>query len=94
VLRKVYVKGPIGTERLSAEFGGSQDRLVKPNVATKGSRAIVREALQQLEAAGLVVADKNRGRVVTPKGQKMLDGLAREVMKELASKEPELGKYY
>jgi small subunit ribosomal protein S19e len=94
VLRKVYVKGPIGTERLSAEFGGSQDRLVKPNVATKGSRAIVREALQQLEAAGLVQADKNRGRVVTAKGQKMLDGLAREVMKELASKEPELGKYY
>lgn len=94
VLRKVYVNGPIGTERLAAEFGGSKDRRVKPNKAVKGSRSIVRKALQQLEAAGLVAADKNRGRVVTPKGQSLMDNTAREVMKELASKDPELSKYY
>ena len=94
VLRKVYVYGPIGTERLAAEFGGSKDRKVKPNKSVKGSRSVVRKALQQLEAAGLVAADKNRGRVVTPKGQSLLDNTAREVMKELASKDPELSKYY
>lgn len=94
VLRKVYVNGPIGTERLAAEFGGSKDRRAKPNRAVKGSRSIVRKALQQLEAAGLVTADKNRGRVVTPKGQSLMDNTAREVMKELASKDPELSKYY
>jgi small subunit ribosomal protein S19e len=94
VLRKIYVMGPIGTERLAAEFGGSHDRLVKPNKACKGSRAIVRAALRQLEAAGLVQADKNRGRVVSPKGMRMLDNAAHEVMKELASKDPELTKYY
>ena len=53
VLRKVYVYGPIGTERLAAEFGGSKDRKVKPNKSVKGSRSVVRKALQQLEAAGL-----------------------------------------
>jgi small subunit ribosomal protein S19e len=94
VFRKVYVMGPVGSEKLAAEFGGSQDRLVRPNKAAKGSRSIVREALQQLEKAGLVQADKNRGRIVTPKGQKLLDDVAHEVMKELASKDPELVKYY
>ncbi len=94
VLRKVYVNGPIGTERLAAEFGGSKDRKAKPYKAVKGSRSIIRNVLQQLEAAELVAADKNRGRVITPKGQSLLDNTARAVMKDLASKDPELSKYY
>ena len=83
VLRKIYMYGPIGTERLSAEFGGAKDRKVKPYKAVKGSRSIIRSSLQQLESAGLVEADKNRGRKVTPKGQSLLDNTAREVMKKL-----------
>jgi len=94
VLRKIYMYGPIGTERLSAEFGGAKDRKVKPYKAVKGSRSIIRSSLQQLESAGLVEADKNRGRKVTPKGQSLLDNTAREVMKKMASAEPELSKYY
>jgi small subunit ribosomal protein S19e len=94
VLRKVYINGPIGTERLAAQFGGSHDRRSKPYKAVKGSRNIIRRTLQQLEAAGLIQADKNRGRVVTAKGQSLLDNIAHEVMKELASKDPELSKYY
>jgi len=94
VLRKVYVNGPIGTERLAGEFGGAKDRNVKPYKAVKGSRSIIRNVLQQLEAAELVAADKNRGRIITPKGQSLLDNAARDVMKKLASKDPELSKYY
>ena len=94
VLRKVYIKGPIGTERLAAMFGGSHDRRSKPYKAVKGSRTIIRQSLQQLEAAGLIAADKNRGRMVTPKGQSFMDNIAHEVMKGLASKDPELSKYY
>jgi small subunit ribosomal protein S19e len=94
VLRKVYISGPIGTERLSAQFGGARDRRAKPYKAVKGSRSIIRNCLRQLEAAGLVQADKNLGRVVTPKGQSILDNAAREVHKGLASKDPELSKYY
>ncbi len=94
VLRKVYVNGPIGTERLAGEFGGSKDRKAKPYKSVKGSRSIIRHVLQQLEAAELVAADKNRGRTITPKGQSLLDNAAREVMKKLASKDPELSKYY
>lgn len=95
VLRKVYLKGPIGTERLSADFGGNEDRGSAPKHAVQGSRNIVRHCLQQLKAAGLVADEpKNKGKIITAKGQSFLDNAAHEVMKELAAKRPELAKYY
>lgn len=93
VLRKVYVRGPIGSERLAAEFGGSADRGSKPNHAKKGSRAIVRRALRQLEARGYVAMEKRRGRVVSPEGRRLLDNTAHEILKELAESNPDLKKY-
>jgi small subunit ribosomal protein S19e len=36
----------------------------------------------QLESSGLVAKDKNNGRIVTPKGQALLDAVAKEVMDE------------
>jgi small subunit ribosomal protein S19e len=79
VLRKVYVKGPIGTSKLAAEYGGFVDRGSKPNKAAKGSRSIIRRSLIQLESAGLVAKNKNNGRMVTPKGQSLLDNAAKEI---------------
>lgn len=79
VLRKVYIKGPIGTSKLAAEYGGFADRGARPNRAVKGSRSIARKCLMQLESSGLVSKDKNNGRVVTAKGQAMLDGVAKDV---------------
>lgn len=79
ILRKIYIKGPIGTSRLAAEYGGYADRGSKPNRAVKGSESIVRKCLIQLEAAGLIKRDGNKGRVITPKGQSFLDNLAKEV---------------
>jgi small subunit ribosomal protein S19e len=79
VLRKVYVKGPIGTSKLAAEYGGFVDKGSRPNKAVKGSRSIIRKSLMQLESAGLVAKNKNNGRIVTPKGQAMLDAAAKEV---------------
>lgn len=93
VLRKVYLLGPIGTERLRAEFGGSRDRGSKPNRAKRGSGSVVRTALQQLEAAGLVANVKAEGRKITPKGQKLLDNAAHEVAKDLSATIPALAKY-
>ncbi|MGC9176689.1 MAG: 40S ribosomal protein S19, partial [Thermoplasmata archaeon] len=48
VFRKIYIMGPIGTSRLSAEYGGKRDKGTKPYHARKGSRSIVRKCLQQL----------------------------------------------
>jgi small subunit ribosomal protein S19e len=80
ILRKVYMKGPIGTSRLAEEYGGFADRGSRPNKAVKGSRNIARKSIMQLEAAGLVAKNKNKGRVVTAKGQKMLDAAAKEIV--------------
>lgn len=93
VLRKVYVYGPIGTSRLSAEFGGKRDDGSAPYHPRKGSRALTRNCLQQLEAIGLVAKAEARGRRVTPEGRKMLDNLSKEILTELAAKNPELTKY-
>ena len=91
VLRKVYVMGPVGTERLRAEFGGPRDRGARPNRAKKGSGSIVREALQQLESAGYVEIVKGEGRRVSAKGRSLLDNTAHEVRNSLEV--PGLEKY-
>ncbi|MFQ6074334.1 MAG: 30S ribosomal protein S19e [Candidatus Bathyarchaeia archaeon] len=93
ILRKVYLRGPIGIQRLRAEYGGRKDRGVKPEHARKGSGAIIRKALQQLEEAKLVESSGNRGRIVTKQGRSLLDRLSTEIKKELEKQLPELKKY-
>ena len=94
LLRKIYIHGPIGVERLRAEYGGRKDPGVTPEHAKKGGGAIIRKALQLLEAAGLVETLKPRGRRVTQKGRKLLQELTEEVEKDLVKELPELEKYH
>ena len=93
VLRKIYIKGPIGVSRLSAEFGGRVDRGSKPYRARKGSGSITRVALKQLEELGLVVNEKGRGRIIASSGRSLLDNVSYDVYKELAKDNVELSKY-
>src|SRR5512137_3003027 len=79
VLRRVYVDGPLGVERMRSFYGGNKNRGSKPNAFRKGSGSILRKSLQQLEAAGLVIHDKT-GRRVSPEGMRFLDNLSQEVM--------------
>lgn len=92
VLRKVYTDGPIGTERLSGHFGGKKDRGAKPHQSVKGSRSVIRAALQQLEEAGYV-EQTDGGRKLTPDGQRFLDNVAYDVKQELEAEIPGLEKY-
>ncbi|MDO9034484.1 MAG: 30S ribosomal protein S19e [Methanoregula sp.] len=78
VLRRVYVDGPLGVERMRSFYGGKKNRGSKPNAFRKGSGSILRNALQQLEAAGLIIHDKT-GRKVSPAGMSFLDNLSQEV---------------
>ena len=83
VMRKLYVKGPMGTSKLAGEYGGFNDRGCKPNKAVKGSRNIVRKCLIQLQDAGLLEATQDKqGRKISPAGQKLLDNSAKEVFDE------------
>ncbi|UCH89655.1 MAG: 30S ribosomal protein S19e [Thermoplasmata archaeon] len=93
LLRKIYMNSPVGVTHLRSMYGGKADKGSKPNKALMGSGAIIRRSLQQLEKAGLIETEKGKGRVITSKGRSLLDHSAHEVLQELASENPELGKY-
>ena len=79
LLRKIYIKGPLGISKLRAEYGGKQKGNEPAHFKPSGSN-ILRKALHQLGKAGLVES-KPRGRVLTGKGQSLLDKLAKEITK-------------
>ncbi|MDR2866661.1 MAG: 30S ribosomal protein S19e [Methanomassiliicoccaceae archaeon] len=83
ILRKIYVKGPMGSSKLAAEYGGFADRGAKPNKAVKGSRNIARKCLMQLEKAGFLVTKGKEGRAISPSGMSLLDNTAKEVFDEM-----------
>jgi small subunit ribosomal protein S19e len=78
VLRRVYVDGPLGVERMRSFYGGNKNRGSRPNAFRKGSGSVLRKSLQQLEAAGLIIHDKT-GRRISPAGMAFLDNLSQEV---------------
>ncbi|HIQ29809.1 MAG TPA: 30S ribosomal protein S19e [Candidatus Caldiarchaeum subterraneum] len=77
VLRKLYVKGPMGVSRLRKHYGGRHRANQHPPHFAKGSGAIIRKILQQLEQAGLVMKVDKKGRGVSPQGRKLLEQAAK-----------------
>ena len=95
ILRKLYLYGPVGIERLRTAYGyrakiGSGYRREH---FRKAGGAIIRNILHQLEAAGLVMKVPGKGRTLTPQGRSLLDKLATKILKELVKTRPELKKY-
>jgi len=93
LLRKLYLYGPVGIERLRTAYGGRKDLGLKREHFRKAGGSAIRKALQQLEAAGLVTKIEGRGRVLTPKGRSLLDRLAYRIFRQIAIEKPELKKY-
>jgi len=93
ILRKTYTRGPIGVERLRAQYGGRKDGGTRPEHVRKGAGGNIRKVFQQLEAAGLVESLKGQGRVLSSEGRRLLDTIATELKVELQKKIPELAKY-
>lgn len=80
VLRRVYLNGPVGTQRLRTAFGGRKRRGHKPAHHRKAGGKIIRLILQQLENAGYIKKTEKpkKGRIITSKGQKLLSKTASE----------------
>ncbi|MBI5392188.1 30S ribosomal protein S19e [Candidatus Woesearchaeota archaeon] len=79
VLRTVYMRGPIGVEKLRIKYGNKKNQGHRPEEFRKGAGKILRNALQQLESAGLVKFQKdgvNKGRIITSKGKALMDKCA------------------
>ncbi|MHA1385796.1 MAG: 30S ribosomal protein S19e [Candidatus Helarchaeota archaeon] len=94
LLRKIYILDTVGINRLRNIYGGRKRRGPKPNKFRKGSGAIIRNALHQLENAGLIEIAEKQGRKLTPIGQSLLDRTATQLKLKLQKKEiPSLAKY-
>jgi small subunit ribosomal protein S19e len=93
ILRKVYVHGPIGIEKLRGDYGGRKSFGTKPSHAAKAGGSNIRKILQQLEAAGLIQTVSPHGRKMTSKGRKLLQEIAGDLQKETVKTIPELRKY-
>ncbi|MBM4240442.1 MAG: 30S ribosomal protein S19e [Euryarchaeota archaeon] len=88
ILRRVYIDGPVGVGSLRSYYGGKKDRGSRPEKFRRGSGAIIRGALHQLEDVGFIEKIED-GRIITPKGRSFLDKVSNIVKKEV----PELAKY-
>lgn len=80
VLRRIYLDGPVGVERLRTVYGGKKNRGMRPSHQYKAGGKIIRTVLQQLEGLKFV-EKKAKGRSIAPAGQKFLDNLANSVSK-------------
>jgi small subunit ribosomal protein S19e len=81
ILRRLYIDGPIGVDRLRTYYGGRKSRGTKPSKFRKASGNIIRKILQQLEGARLVEKAGKSGRKLTSNGRRLLDRIAYEVKK-------------
>jgi small subunit ribosomal protein S19e len=82
MLRKIYLIGPIGVNKLRVKYGNKANMGMAPERFVIGSGNIIRKILQQLEKAELVKQDtikNHKGRVLTTKGRSMMDKLAAQI---------------
>jgi small subunit ribosomal protein S19e len=92
VLRRLYIDGPVGVQRMRTAYGGKRDRGSSPFQFRKGGGSALRKVLQQLEAAGLVAKDRT-GRSLSVDGRKLLDAVAHGLRKATDEKVAGLSKY-
>jgi len=81
ILRTVAMHGPIGTQKLRTKYGGRKNKGYKPEHNAKAGGSVIREILQQLDKAGFTkqeLKQLHKGRIVTPKGQSVLDKVAKQ----------------
>lgn len=67
------MRGGIGTGEFRKIYGGRKRRGMKPSRSSKAAGGVIRTALKQLEALGIVEKDPNGGRRLTSKGQAEMD---------------------
>jgi small subunit ribosomal protein S19e len=81
ILRKVYLDGPVGVQRLRTYYGGRKNLGHQPEHFKRGGGKIIRVVLQELERARLIetVSKPCKGRAVTREGQKLMDNAARAI---------------
>lgn len=78
VLRRLYISGPVGVERMRTFYGGKKRFGHAPAHFRKSSGNVLRKVLQGLEKSGLVEKDK-KGRKLSEKGKRFLEKVVGEL---------------
>jgi small subunit ribosomal protein S19e len=78
ILRRVYMEGPVGVQRLRTAYGGTKNRGHKPNKFFKASGKVIRAILKELDGAELTASSK-MGRKITDKGRSYMDKIASKI---------------
>lgn len=84
LLRTIALRGPIGVSKLRTKYGGRKNRGHKPDKFYRGAGNNIRKIMQQLEKAQLIKkaeAGVHKGRIITPKGESLLDKAAITMLK-------------
>ncbi|MBD3387630.1 MAG: 30S ribosomal protein S19e [Candidatus Altiarchaeales archaeon] len=78
LLRRIYVQGPVGVQRLRSYYGGKKNRGRKKGEFRRSSGKVLRSILKQLDEAGLTESGA-KGRKITSKGQSYLDKISSKI---------------
>jgi len=81
ILRKLYVRGPTGVQKLRVLYGGRKNKGVRPEKFYPAGGKIIRVILKEFDGLGFTEKIKKEGRKITPKGQAYLDKIATGIQK-------------
>lgn len=85
ILRKIVMRGPIGTSKLRTLYGNKKRRGYKSKRFVRASGSVIRKILQGLEKSGLIKKELkllHKGRKATPQGVALLDKVSAGIMSE------------
>ena len=82
LLRKIKKIGPIGVNKLRKHYGGRNRKGPGRHHSAKGSGKIIRVALQQLEAANLIMKQEKDGKITSPEGTSLLERTAYAILRK------------
>ncbi len=81
MLRRLYIDGPVGIQRLRSYYGSAKNLGHQPSHFKRSSGKVLRSLLQDMEHAGLVekAAKPLKGRLLTKSGKKFIDNIAKSL---------------
>ena len=93
ILRKIYLRGPIGVNELRRIYGSGRPSGYGAAHHKSAGGAIIRNAIHGLETLGYLEKVEKKGRVISRQGMKKLDRLATDILNELTAETPHLKIY-
>ena len=93
LMRKIYLHGPVGIDRLRSMYGGAKPNGYGMAHHRDAGGVIIRTAVHQLEKLGYIEKVEKKGRVISRQGMQKLDRMSTEILSEMTVADPKLKRY-